>query len=105
ALPRAAYLERPGAIRSPQQPFDAGLRLANLEDQAYQAGRLAALDFESRQYLSRELSGLHRVSIDLQQVMDGTGPAIPLHDGDRLVVPDDPGGVLVVGQVRQPGLV
>jgi protein involved in polysaccharide export with SLBB domain len=105
ALPGAAYLDRPGAQRTPNQPFDAGQRLANLEDQAYETGRLAALGFESRQYLSRALGGLHRVSIDLNAVLQGTAPPITLRDGDRLVVPEDPGGVLVVGQVNQPGLV
>ncbi len=105
ALARAAYLDRPGAQRPPYQPFDAALRLANQEDQAFESGRLAPLNFESRQYLSRELSAMNRVSIDLEGVLNGTAAPVPLFDGDRLVVPEDPGGVLVVGQVGRPGLV
>jgi protein involved in polysaccharide export with SLBB domain len=104
ALPYAAYLLRPGPFVT-TQPFDAAMRLAGLEDQAYEAGRLADLTFESRQYLSRELSGVDRVSVDLDEIVAGRGPAITLRDRDRLVVPEDPGGVLVLGQVLRPGLV
>jgi protein involved in polysaccharide export with SLBB domain len=105
ALPHAAFLDRPGAETAPLQPFDAALRLATIEDQAYEASRLAALGFESRQYLSRELRGIRRLSIELEAVLAGTAPSITLRDRDRLVVPEDPGGVLVVGQVRHPGYV
>jgi protein involved in polysaccharide export with SLBB domain len=105
ALARAAYLDRPGSQRIPYEPFDAARRNATLEDQAYEAGRMAALGFESRQYLSRELASYRRVSVDLQAVLAGTAPEVTLQDGDRLIVPEDPGGVLVIGQVRRPGIV
>jgi protein involved in polysaccharide export with SLBB domain len=104
ALPDAATIERPGIQEVPYQPFDAAQRLANLEDQAFQSGRLAELSFEGRQYLSREL-GRRRIEVDVDAVLAGSAPDILLRDGDRLNVPEDPGGVMVLGQVRSGGLI
>jgi protein involved in polysaccharide export with SLBB domain len=105
ALAAAAYLDRLGPSRPLSQPFDASLRLATLEDQAYEAGRLSAMEYEGRQYLTRELNNVRRVTVDLRSVIDGSAPPVPVYDGDYLVVPEDPGGVFVLGQVARPGLV
>ena len=115
ALPRGAYLERRGA-NWPNPEFETGYeptladiaiedRARFIEAQAYDASRLSGLPFESRQFMARELLTFQRLSIDLPAVLAGSADDVVLRDGDRLVVPRDPGGVLVVGQVERPGLV
>jgi polysaccharide biosynthesis/export protein len=115
ALLRAAYLERvDGASgvgdRAPdfddprQQVPQQARRAMEMEEAAFESARLSDLPFASRQYLGRELTGFRRVSLDLGD-NPSTIPETPLQDGDRFVVPRDPGAVLVVGQVRQPGYV
>lgn len=104
-LLRAAYLERRGrsdlpasdAVTDPDQ-WDA-----LTEAQTFENARLSDLTFGSRRYLAREVREFQRVSLDLSS--GESLPPIPLRDGDRLVVPRDPGAVLVVGQVRYPGYV
>lgn len=109
-LLRAAYLERRGAAETPERSLaldaitEPDARAALVEEQIFKQARLADLPFVSRQYLTREFLQYQRVSLELGD--DATSiPAIPLRDGDRFVVPHDPGAVLVVGQVRNPGLV
>lgn len=106
-LLRGAYLER----RSPTPNGEADLLAAAdplqraLRDRlAFEAARLSDLPFGSRVYLARELEAFQRVSLALEDDAADV-PPIPLRDGDRLVVPRDPGAVLVVGQVRHPGYV
>ncbi|HYE96762.1 MAG TPA: SLBB domain-containing protein [Rubricoccaceae bacterium] len=112
ALPRGAYLERPlrraeegDAAPARQENLPLEARAALVEQEAYAAGRLSDLSFGSRQFLAREVLSFQRVSLNLEEVLSGDAPPVPLRDGDRLVVPFDPGGVFVIGQVRQPGLV
>jgi hypothetical protein len=79
-------------------------RAALVEDQVFKQSRLADLSFVSRQYLTRELLQYQRVSLELGNDVTAI-PPVPLRDGDRFVVPRDPGAVLVLGQVRNPGYV
>ncbi len=108
-LLRAAYLERrEQAEPADGQAFDAladpQLRAARFEQEVAEQARLSDLSFVSRQYLTRTLIEYQRVS--LTPGSDPASiPAVPLRDGDRFVVPRDPGGVLVVGQVLNPGYV
>lgn len=109
-LLRAAYLER----REPISPdadalpaFDAlepEVRGARIEQAIAEQTALSDLPFSSRQYLSRELLQYQRVSLELSDD-PASIPDIPLRDGDRFVVPRDPGAVLVIGQVSNPGYV
>ncbi|MEM1041294.1 MAG: SLBB domain-containing protein [Bacteroidota bacterium] len=120
ALARGAYLERRGATRSalyePDQltpfreiPLDAEIApLAvqrAVEAEISELTRNSDLDFAGRQFYGRELLQPQRVSVDVAAALTGTGPAIPLRDGDRLVIPGDPQAVLVAGQVQRPGYV
>ena len=109
ALLRAAYLERRGpAETSERRPTLEELSGANaqtlIEQQIFQQARLADLSFVSRQYLTRELLQYQRVALELGDDPSSI-PDIPLRDGDRFIVPRDPGAVLVVGQVLNPGYV
>ncbi len=112
ALARGAYLERRSDSRLPfaYRPSLEGVeqeetRAAILDAQGYEAGRLSDLPFESRQFLTREVLRFRGLSLDLEAALTADAPPIYVRNGDRLVVPGDPGGVYVVGQVRQPGLV
>ncbi len=110
ALLRAAYLERRGPPETPagsptlDAVQDPVARAALVEEQIFRQARLTDLTFVSRQYLTRELLQYQRVSLDLGDD-PASIPAVPLRDGDRFVVPRDPGAVLVIGQVRNPGYV
>lgn len=108
-LLRAAYLERRGRSAEPAPPVRDGMtdrdqRAALLEAETFENARLSGLPFGSRRYLTREVLEFQRVSLDLSGGVESL-PEVPLRDGDRLVVPRDPGGVFVVGQVRHPGYV
>lgn len=109
-LLRAAYLERRGSLNAPERglALDAvsnpETRADFVEEQIFEQARLTDLPFGSRQYLTRELLQFQRVSLELGDDVASI-PAIPLRDGDRFVVPRDPGAVLVVGQIRNPGYV
>lgn len=109
-LLRAAYLERRGqtagidAHPSLESVTDPNRQAALLEAETFENARLSDLSFGSRYYLTREVLEFQRVSLDLSGGVESL-PDVPLRDGDRLVVPRDPGGVLVVGQVRYPGYV
>ncbi len=109
-LLRAAYLERRGAADVSEAPPTLDdvsapeARAALVEDQVFKQSRLADLSFVSRQYLTRELLQYQRVSLELGNDVTAI-PPVPLRDGDRFVVPRDPGAVLVLGQVRNPGYV
>lgn len=109
-LIRAAYLERRGAddLSESTPALDEILapeaRAAFVEEQVFKQARLAGLPFVSRQYLTRELLQYQRVALDLREDASSL-PTIPLRDGDRFVVPRDPGAVLVIGQVRNPGYI
>ncbi len=108
-LLRAAYLERRGAAWEAEglpslEAVDPEERVALLEQTTFENARLSDLPFGSRQYMVRELLQFQRVSLDLGDD-PATIPPIPLRDGDRFVVPRDPGAVRVIGQVRNPGLI
>lgn len=120
ALVRGAYLERRGVARSdvyePDQvtPFQRVPLAADIDPAVIEGAmdaevsaltRNSELGFSGRQYYGRELLQPQRMSIDLGAVLRGSGPSIPLQDGDRLVVPRDPEAVLIVGQVGRPGYV
>jgi protein involved in polysaccharide export with SLBB domain len=120
ALVRGAYLERRGirasVLYEPDQPVpfrDIPLT-ADINPQAVtnaiaqevaELTRNSDLTFAGRQYYGRELLQPQRISVDIEAVLAGDAPPVPLQDGDALVVPRDPGAVLVVGQVQQPGYV
>ena len=108
-LLRAAYLERRGATESADRPrplesVNGDARTALFEEQVFVQARLADLPFVSRQYLTRELLQYQHVSLELGDDAASIS-AVPLRDGDRFVVPRDPGAVLVVGQVQNPGYI
>ena len=114
ALPRGAYLERrslpnPASQATPERNTDvrqAARQMARVDTVAiFQRLRLTDLDFMSRAYFARELSFQHRVSMDLQAVLDGSADNIVLRSGDRLFVPRDEQSVYVLGQVLQPGYI
>lgn len=120
ALVHGAYLERRGTMRSatyePDQltPFrevslDAEVNPllieSALESEIAELTRNSDLNFAGRQFYGRELLQPQRVSVDVSAALSGTGPAIPVRDGDRLVIPHDPEAVLVFGQVQRPGYV
>ncbi|CAN5612226.1 hypothetical protein BH23BAC4_BH23BAC4_02900 [soil metagenome] len=114
ALLRAAFLERggterlradsnPDAFRETSQISGEARRL-DLEREIYVETRAGELSFFERQFLTQDLQAMRRLSLNLEHLGDRIDDIV-LRDGDRLVVPQDPGGVLVVGQVRQPGIV
>ncbi len=109
-LLRAAYLERREPLK-PENPSEAIAAITNPADRAArieqaigEQARLTDLPFTNRQYLTRELLRYQRVALQLGDD-PASVPAVPLRDGDRFIVPRDPGAVLVVGQVRSPGYV
>ena len=111
ALPRAIYVEREqqddqdtaGASDTP------GLAVSPLREEAERAEAAATaagrsdLSYSGRQFLAYEREQAPRLVMDLS---NGLGPAagLRLRDGDRVVVPADPGGIRVAGQVVRPGL-
>ncbi len=99
-----ALLRRQSARQSLEYCPEPDNAAALVEQQIFKQARLADLSFVSRQYLTRELLQYQRVSLELGEDAASI-PAVPLRDGDRFVVPRDPGAVLVVGQVRNPGYV
>jgi protein involved in polysaccharide export with SLBB domain len=113
-LLRGAYLERrgeeiaaargEGEFQSLEAMESVEERATLLEQETFEAARLSALSFGSRQYMVREMLQFQRVSLDLGDD-PASIPPVPLRDGDRFVVPRDPGAVLVIGQVRRPGYV
>jgi polysaccharide biosynthesis/export protein len=118
ALLRGAYLERQTADQErDERPAPAGRavdeavagqraqeRVLERERATFESARLSDLGFGSRSYLAREMIEFRRVSLNLGDD-PSTIPAIPLRNGDRFVVPPDPRGVMVLGQVRHPGYV
>lgn len=113
ALLRGAYVERRGSEYTPErQPtlrqallLEDAMREAFIAQKTFEETRLSNLDFLSRQYLGREMLQAPRLSVDLEAALAGGGSALPLRDGDRLVVPQDLDAVLVIGQVNRPGYV
>ncbi|HLT47471.1 MAG TPA: SLBB domain-containing protein [Rubricoccaceae bacterium] len=116
ALVRGAYLERRGPWAAGEGALDAAaivadptveleLRQAALAAAAYDRARLSPLDFLGRQYLAREVVGYQRVSVDVDAALSEGAAPVFLRDGDRLVVPRDPGAVAVIGQVARGGYV
>ena len=115
ALPRAAVLERRSLTRAPDSnvPTDRNMSSEKVIRQmlrqdsvdVFQRLRLTDLDFMSRTYFLRELEFQHRVSMDLEAVLNGSAADVPLRSGDRLVVPRDERSVYVFGQVVQPGYI
>ncbi len=87
ALPRGAYLER----RARALPAALAGDEATLSD----------LSLFGRQFITTELARTPRQPVDLT----AERAAVPLIDGDRLVVPRDLGGVRVFGQVSEQGYV
>lgn len=123
ALANAAFLERRGATRPhvagtgedahrgaaedepegrPLGPLEAERRL---HEEAFGALRLADLDFASRQYLLNELRRTPRMPLDVRGNPHAPDLNVTLRDGDRLVVPQDQGGIFVFGQVVRSGFI
>ncbi|MEM6647453.1 MAG: SLBB domain-containing protein, partial [Bacteroidota bacterium] len=113
ALVRGVYLQRQpraSATAPPSEGQDAADVRASMQARL-QADtlnsalnlRLANLDFLSRMYLADELRLSGRVALDLSEAMQPGAAPVLVRDGDRLVVPEDDGTVLVVGQVNRPG--
>lgn len=105
ALARAAYIERPVRADGSRIPTEVGTAAAPAPpvDVAALPGNESALDFLEQRYLSRELARAPRLPVDLSTPPQGA--LATLRDGDRLVVPNDLGGILVIGQVVQRGFV
>lgn len=119
ALLRGAYLERRGSPRAGQEPDQPtpfrditldpevnpqAIELA-FENEISTLSTNSDLGFAGRQFYGRAMLQPQRVSIDVAQALSASAPPIRLQDGDRLVVPRDPEGVLVIGQVGRPGYV
>jgi polysaccharide export outer membrane protein len=112
ALARGAYIERrslpdasqslvPDRMANPELAARQALRSDTMA--VFQRLRLTDLDLISRSYFIKELAFQNRVSMDVEAVLNGQGPDVPLRAGDRLFVPKDERAVYVFGQVLQPG--
>lgn len=112
ALVRGAYLERrslpdasqdlvPDRMVNPELAVRQALRSDTIA--VFQRLRLTDLDLISRSYFIQELAFQNRVSLDIEAVLNGEGPGVPLRAGDRLFVPRDDASVYIFGQVLQPG--
>lgn len=120
ALAGAAFLERAGAVRpgagrtvsfigdpfAGQERSDSQAEIEQrLQEEAFRSLRLADLDFASRQYLLGELRRTPRVPLDLTGSGASRDGHLTMRDGDRLVIPEDLGGIYVFGQVARSGFV
>jgi protein involved in polysaccharide export with SLBB domain len=105
AMPRLAYIERTRNQWDANSPFNipqpSTTGLAATIDKA----RLGDLPLQSRIFLERELLMANRISVDLEALAQSNAPDIYLYDGDRLIIPNDQGKVMVIGEVVKRGLV
>ena len=111
ALPRAIYVERGGREEPREAPAEQqdAVRFSALQEEIDRAAETAQavgrsdLPYSGRQFLANERGRAPRLVVDLSG-----GPAaatdLLLRDGDLVVVPTDPGGIRVAGQVVRPGL-
>lgn len=127
ALPRGAYLERRSLpdprdklttdrFAAAQGPTPAERIILADTTAIMQRLRLSGMDFMSRAYFAQEWRLQNRVSIDMEAMLAGDGAGgsavstgaagnVYVKDGDRLVIPRNPGAVYVFGQVARPGYV
>jgi len=114
ALIRGVYLERrslpdPARFASPNRFEDQTLAVEQMlkadTTAILQRLRLTDLDFLSRAYFTQELRLQNRVSMDIEEVLEGFSDPVLLRSGDRLFIPTDLNTIYVFGQVNQPGYI
>jgi protein involved in polysaccharide export with SLBB domain len=110
ALPRAIFVERQGRESSDEAaPALTADRTSVLQEEINRAAETAeavgrsGLPYSGRQFLATERARAPRLVIDLSDGAEAAGGVL-LRDGDLVVVPEDPGGIRVAGQVVRPGL-
>ena len=110
ALQRAVYVERRGKEEPREQAPQSGAPVTSqlqeqleLAKETSEAAGRSDLPFSGRQFLATEQGRPARLVVDLSGGTDAAS-ALYLREGDRVVVPEDPGGVRVTGQVVRPGI-
>ena len=116
ALRSGLYLERRGtrdeselggtALRRRQASFVDATTFEQLLAAESSSAVTGSLSFSGRQYLAAQRLRYPRVALSAGPAgLDAASAEVLIRDGDRLVVPTDVGGVLVLGQVGMPGYV